>query len=76
VTDDPELTWRDDPGWKIVAFLPAFWTKAGFEEVPDRPTDNAELAQPPIWASLYDERRVVATWWRPRVPESASAPER
>lgn len=55
-------TWRDDPGWRLV-----FWDAEhyGDAEAPASPPDDAELAQPSVWASLYQDRRLVACWWRP-----------
>lgn len=66
MTDEPGPTtdWRDDPGWKLTAYAPELWSEA---DAPDRPTAEAELAQPPVWASLYVDGKMVATWRRPRV---------
>lgn len=55
-------SWRDDPGWRLVQYAPELWSES---DAPDRPTDAAELANPPIWASLYDGARLVAVWRRP-----------
>ena len=53
--------WRDDPSWRLTG-----WDVEHFKSQPaDRPTQAAELAQPPTWASEYHERRIVATWYRP-----------
>lgn len=59
-----ETDWRDDPGWCLVQCAPD-----RFDEPPAKPTADAELAQPALWASAYDEsgRRVVASWFRPTV---------
>ena len=56
--------WRDDPRWRLVQCDPE-----QFAERPEKPTAGAELAQPPLWASLYDEsgRRIIASWFRPAV---------
>lgn len=59
-----ELDWRDDPGWRLVECA-----ADQFEEPPAKPTAAAELAQPALWASAFDEsgRRIVASWFRPTV---------
>jgi hypothetical protein len=72
VTDEPD--WRADPAWELVGYDPAFF--AG-REPPARPTEGAELAQPATWASLYDGRKIVATWSRLPRPSgvTSSAPD-
>jgi hypothetical protein len=59
-----ETDWRDDPGWRLVQCAPE-----GFDAPPAKPTAGAELAQPALWASAYDEtgRRIIACWFRPTV---------
>lgn len=57
--------WRDDAGW-VLADSDDEWWKAKGETPPAKPPAGAELAQPPEWASLYDGRRLVATWTRLR----------
>ena len=53
--------WRSDDAWTLVE-----WSPEHFPEPPTKPTATAELAQPPVWASAYDEKgRIVATWHRP-----------
>lgn len=59
-------SWRDDPGWRLVQYAPDLWSES---DAPDKPTPEAELANPPVWASLYDGSRIVATWRRLIVPE-------
>ncbi len=56
-----KVDWRDDPAWRLVEWLPDC-----FGEPPPKPTPEAELAQPPIWASEIRDGRIVATWHRPR----------
>jgi len=63
--------WRDDPGWRLVSYAPGLWSDA---DAPNRPTAEAELANPPIWASLYDGGQIVATWRRPVAADEASDP--
>lgn len=60
-TADSEITgWRADPLWRLVSYDPSYFTAPP----PNVPLPNAELAQPPAWASLYDGCRIVATWSR------------
>lgn len=56
--------WRTDPGWEL-----ALWRDDLLKKRPgDRPAKRAELAQPPMWASLYaPDGQIAATWWRPVV---------
>lgn len=66
-SDAPSSTdWRDDPGWRAVAYDP---TLCDWADIPNRPLDHAELSTSPAWASLYEGNRIVVTWHRP-VPVS------
>jgi hypothetical protein len=64
-----ETDWRDDPAWVLVTYDPAHYAPEDLV----KPPEKAELAQPPVWASLYDGRRIVATWWRPKAPSPPRA---
>jgi hypothetical protein len=57
-------SWRDDPGWRPISFDQE---RVRADKIPRKPTPRAELANPPLWASLYHEGRIVVTWWRPFV---------
>lgn len=59
--------WRADPGWRLT------WHRADAfpeEDAPQAPTGDAELSQPPNWATLYSAGRPVAVWFRPSVPRA------
>jgi hypothetical protein len=60
--------WRDDPGWRLAWYRAELWSEA---DAPNQPTAEAELANPPIWASLYDGGQIVATWSRSRAGASS-----
>jgi hypothetical protein len=66
------VSWQTDPGWRLVAYDPEYW-RAKKKRPPEKPTAKAELAQPEIWASLYDGSRPVATWQRPLPPSEGNA---
>jgi hypothetical protein len=53
--------WRDDPRWKLVTYDPEAYPDG---KPADRPSDDAELAQPVAWCSRYVGRKLVATWAR------------
>lgn len=53
--------WREDPAWRLIDYDHEHW---GEQQPPTKPPPEAELAQPPAWASLYVGRRMVATWGR------------
>lgn len=61
------MTWQADPGWMLAEYDAAEWGRRGVKP-PDTPPGDAELAQPPIWATLYVGGRPVATWFREVVP--------
>lgn len=50
--------WRDEE-WVLVSYDPTFWTSP-----PRKPTPQAELCGEGYWASVFDDRRIVATWVR------------
>lgn len=64
MTRDP--AWREDPGWRLVEYDRGYWADRGGP--PQRPTAEAELAQPDSWSSMYvgsgRAQTVVATWYR------------
>jgi hypothetical protein len=63
-----DVAWRDDPAWRLVEYDAGYWA-ASAASPPARPPHEAELAQPPVWASLYarwnGKLAAVATWYRP-----------
>ena len=59
--------WRSDPAWQLVEYDRAFYEG---REPPAKPTAEAELASPDLWASLYEGNRIVATWVRLDSPSS------
>jgi hypothetical protein len=64
--------WRDDPRWRLIEYDAAFYEG---NEPPPSPPAEAELAQPDCWASLYVDRKLVATWSRLATgPESPTRP--
>jgi hypothetical protein len=70
-SDAPSPDWRADPNWRIAAYDRDRFTN--LKKVPQKPTPKSELANPPVWASLYDEDRIVVTWWRPSAPTEPRA---
>ena len=69
-SDTPSSDWRTDPSWRLVVLDPALHGKA---DLLATPTAEAELANPPVWSSLYDGNKIVATWWRPVIPTEPRA---
>jgi hypothetical protein len=65
------VEWRSDPRWRLILYDPERFDDV--KKVPVTPTPQAELAQPPVWASLYEGNRIVATWWRPSAPTEPRA---
>jgi hypothetical protein len=53
--------WRDGPGWRLANYDPTAYPDG---PPPDRPSNEAERANPPIWASRYVNHRPVATWFK------------
>ena len=53
--------WRDDPNWRL-----AYYDASAFDgKIPShRPDDDAELAQPPLYATTYRGGVPVAHWDR------------
>lgn len=50
--------WQAKPGWTLVEWMIDYWTGE-----PLRPTDDAELCGDGVWASVFVDHRVVATWF-------------
>lgn len=62
--------WRDDPNWRPVQYDPALYAEA---DIPQQPVAAAELATPPVWASLYEGNRIAVTWYRSVAPTGSRA---
>lgn len=57
------VSWREDPAWTLASYDPEAFPAGRPSE---RPPADAERGQPPIWASLYRQHRVIATWFLDR----------
>lgn len=58
-TSSGRADWREDPRWRLIEYDPETFREG---DLTDQPSPRAELANPPVWASAYDGRRIVATW--------------